>query len=157
MMPAVLLILCTLPLVACSSMSERGYVTSSLPVGASTLAFRPLAEGAHSEEGRARAVVARTAAEYAAISRAAYPGGGAPAVDFSREMVLVAFGGRHATGGFSVAIDAVQEEPEAIRARIRLKRPAPDAVVTTAETAPFTFVAVPRSDKPVHFVGPTPP
>ncbi|MOA62885.1 hypothetical protein D3C78_1884360 [compost metagenome] len=68
--------------------------------------------------------------------------------------MLAAFGGVKTAGGWAIAIDAVQEETDVIRARVRLKGPDPDAVVTTAETSPYAFVAVPRSDKPVRFEGP---
>lgn len=75
-----------------------------------------------------------------------------PAVDFAEEMVLVAAMGRRGTGGYSIAIDRVQRDDEAIVATVVETSPGPGCMLTQALTAPVTAVKLPRSDLPVRYV-----
>jgi hypothetical protein len=126
------------------------------PTGVSSIAFR-LLPGGILWGGKPDTAVAKDAASYATLVQDAFPNGNAPAVDFSREMVLAAFLGSQSNGGYGISVSAVQDEPDGLRVRLSVKRPRPGAIVSTASTAPFVLVAVPRTDKPVRFEGlPTP-
>jgi hypothetical protein len=74
-----------------------------------------------------------------------------PAVDFGREMVLVAAMGRRATGGYMVTIEGVDEAGGEWVVRVAEQRPGPRCGTTQAVTAPVDAVAVPRSGRPVRW------
>jgi hypothetical protein len=75
-----------------------------------------------------------------------------PAIDFSKEMLLVAAMGTRATGGYSIEIEAVDRDSSGITASVRSRSPGKSCGTTSALTAPVAIVRVPRSDKPVRFV-----
>lgn len=80
------------------------------------------------------------------------PATAAPAVDFGREMLLVAALGRRATGGYSVRIESVSNAGGELVARVAEQRPGPRCGVTQALTAPADVVALPRSSLGVRWV-----
>jgi hypothetical protein len=122
------------------------------PAGVSSIAFRLLLGGIL-WGGKPGTAVVKDAAAYAALVGEAFPNGDLPPVDFSREMVLAAFLGSQPNGGHGISVSAIQEEPEGLRVRLSLKRPRPGSIVSSASSAPFVIVAVPRTDKPVRFEG----
>jgi hypothetical protein len=75
-----------------------------------------------------------------------------PAVDFSKEMVIVATMGTKRTGGYTIEIVDVEAKDKALKISIKKTAPPPDAMTIQALTAPFHFVAVPRSDLKPEFV-----
>ncbi len=74
-----------------------------------------------------------------------------PMVDFSKEMVIAAFMGEQATGGYSLNIDEVVEEQQRLRIKVAKVAPQPDQMVIQMLTAPAHLVAVPRRDLPIDF------
>lgn len=74
-----------------------------------------------------------------------------PAVDFAREMVLVAAMGSRRTGGYTITIEGVDEEGSEWVARVAEQRPGARCGTTQAVTAPVDAVAVPRSDRTVRW------
>lgn len=74
-----------------------------------------------------------------------------PAVDFTREMVLVAAMGSRPTGGYTVTIEGVDEAGGEWVARVAEQRPGARCGTIQAVTAPVDAVAVPRSDRPVRW------
>ncbi|HET7234476.1 MAG TPA: protease complex subunit PrcB family protein [Longimicrobium sp.] len=76
----------------------------------------------------------------------------APAVDFGREMLLVAGMGRRPTGGHSVTIESVTRAGGELVVRVAEQRPGPRCGVTQALTAPADVVAIPRSADAVRWV-----
>lgn len=100
--------------------------------------------------------VARDAAAWSALwsrmTAGHHPATPAPAVDFGREMVLVAALGQRATGGYSVRIESVADAGGELVARVVEQRPGPRCGTTQAVTSPADAVAVPRSSKPVRWV-----
>ena len=126
--------------------------------GAAPLTLRSLAKGGFSGIGEARQEVIKDKAaweklwtEHSKPTRSASP---PPDVDFSKEMVIVATLGTKRTGGYSVEI--VSAEPAGRKLRVAVKRasPPPGALAIQALTAPFHFVAVPRSDLEIEFTEP---
>jgi hypothetical protein len=88
---------------------------------------------------------------WARITRGSGPDAGLPAVDFGREMVLVAAMGRRATGGYTVTIEAVDEAGGEWVARVAEQSPGPRCGTTQAVTAPADVVVVPRTDRPIRW------
>lgn len=74
-----------------------------------------------------------------------------PMVDFSKEMVIAAFMGEQATGGYSLNIESVTEEQQRLRIKVGKVAPQPDQMVIQMLTAPAHLVAVPRRDLPIDF------
>jgi hypothetical protein len=74
-----------------------------------------------------------------------------PEVDFQKHMVIGVFMGSRPTGGYSVHISRIVKNDKLI-VSVRETAPDPGDPVTTALTAPYHVVVVPRSDKPVEFV-----
>ena len=74
-----------------------------------------------------------------------------PKVDFSKEMVIAVTLGKKTSGGYSIEIMAVEPTASALKIFIKRTSPAPGAIVITALTAPFHFVAVPKSDLKPQF------
>jgi len=72
-----------------------------------------------------------------------------PAVDFSREMVLVSLAGRRPSGQNSIQITSVEEKPCHLEVTV-VETTAPIGIA--AITSPFHMVAVPRSLKEVRFI-----
>ena len=123
---------------------------------ADKIALRNLAKGAFSGISEAKQEVIKDQPAWdkfwAAHDVTAKPGRPIPKVDFSREMVIGVTMGKKNSGGFSIEITAV--EPTAATLKISVKRtlPTPGAIVITALTAPFHFVAIPKSDLKPEFV-----
>ncbi|HEX8272958.1 MAG TPA: protease complex subunit PrcB family protein [Longimicrobiaceae bacterium] len=75
-----------------------------------------------------------------------------PAVDFSREMVIVAALGQRSSGGYSILVDSVYDAGSALRAVVRRSSPGAGCIVTASLTQPVDVVRVPASGKGVGFV-----
>jgi hypothetical protein len=75
-----------------------------------------------------------------------------PEVDFQKHMVIGVFMGSRPTGGYSVHITRIMKKDTMI-VSVRETAPGPGDLVSMALTAPYHVVVVPRSDKPVAFVG----
>jgi hypothetical protein len=114
-------------------------------------AVRTLDRGAQSNIDSARQAVAHTAAEFAAIWKAHNYDKPAPAVDFSREMVVAVFMGSRPTGGFSVEIVSATERDGQLVVTYRERLPQPDAITAQVLTSPYHIAAIPKSEKPVRF------
>lgn len=77
----------------------------------------------------------------------------APAVDFSKSMVLAAFQGSQTSGCYSTAITDVYREDGVIKVRRVDSEPGAGVICTMSITAPFHMVMVERSDARVEFIG----
>jgi len=109
---------------------------------------RDIGRGAHSGVQEQRLTVARDAEEWAALwaqhGRLELPEPGAPEIDFREEMVIALFLGTRPNSGYSVAITAIERNPEGLVVRATEQAPGPDRIVATVMTAPFHMVVVPR-------------
>jgi hypothetical protein len=74
-----------------------------------------------------------------------------PAINFEREMVVVAALGTRPSGGFSVFIDSASAGPDGVVVRVRALSPGSDCAVTLAVTQPVDVARVPRRDGSVAF------
>ncbi|HEX6860219.1 MAG TPA: protease complex subunit PrcB family protein [Caulobacteraceae bacterium] len=75
----------------------------------------------------------------------------APAVDFGREMVLLASMGPQPTGGYAIRIERVIETPNSLEVLVARTSPGPSCGVTAALTHPVDVVRIPASMKPVRW------
>lgn len=75
-----------------------------------------------------------------------------PAVDFSKEFVIVAAMGQRPTGGYSIHVAKVDSSENKLKVYIERKSPAKGTMTIQVLTSPFEFVAVPKTDLPIQFV-----
>jgi hypothetical protein len=111
---------------------------------------KTLAQGAFSAIYEPELKVIKDAAEWADFwkkhsARKAEPDP-APKVDFEKEMVIAATLGRRNTGGYKIEIERVREEDKKLKVLIRKSSPPKGAMTIQSLTAPFHFVAAPRSE-----------
>ncbi len=72
-----------------------------------------------------------------------------PAVDFSREMVIVVAMGARSSTQQSIRIQSVRAAGPLLQVRVLLVAPAPGCIVGNMETYPADIVRVPRDDRAV--------
>jgi hypothetical protein len=120
------------------------------------LPIRSLAKGALSGIRDAKREVIRDAGHWEKLWKEHAVSAGArakiPAVDFSKEMVIVATMGGKRTGGYSIEIARIEPAHKELKILVRESAPPPGAMTIQALTAPFHIVAVPRSDLKPEFV-----
>jgi hypothetical protein len=75
----------------------------------------------------------------------------APAIDFSREMLVVAALGSRSTGGFGILVDSAARASDGITVWIRTIAPGPSCGTTQAFTQPVDLARLPRIDAVVRF------
>lgn len=90
-------------------------------------------------------------ARWDAINREMQPAPPVPAVDFSREMVVVAALGRRPSGGWSIVVDSAVWRGDAVEVFVRQLAPGRGCFTTAAISSPVDVVRVPRRDAPVRF------
>ena len=130
----------------------------TIATGADPITLRSLGKGGFSGIKEVRQEVVKDKAaweklwtEHARPTRNDSP---APEVDFAKEMVIVAALGTKRTGGYSVEIVSAEPAGKKLRVTVKQASPPPGALAIQALTAPFHFVAVPRSDLEVEFIEP---
>jgi len=74
----------------------------------------------------------------------AVPAPPAPAVDFSKESVLVVYMGEKNSGGYSIEVTGVQKENGKLAVSVRQTSPGPGTMTTMALTQPFHMVRIPK-------------
>lgn len=89
---------------------------------------------------------------WAEITSAHGPPDVVPAVDFAREMLVVAGMGTRPSGGFLIAIDSVQATSGTLRVVVRSRSPGRGCGVTAALTAPVALARITRTGLRPEFV-----
>lgn len=79
------------------------------------------------------------------------PGAPLPAVDFAREMLVVASMGTRSSGGYSMAVDSIRAARDTVFLRIREYSPGSQCGTTGALTAPVGLARLERSEQPIAF------
>jgi hypothetical protein len=74
-----------------------------------------------------------------------------PAVDFGREMVVVAALGRKPSGGYDLEIERATEDSSGIEVLVRRTIPGDRCPLSAAVTQPVDIARIPASNKPVRF------
>ena len=90
-------------------------------------------------------------ATWAAIWSPVEPQPAVPAVDFAREMVVVAARGGRPSGGYGIVVDSATLHGATLVVHVRATSPGPRCSVTGALTAPVDAARLPRHDGPVEF------
>lgn len=101
-------------------------------------------------------IVARTADEFQALWRRHAPGRSAPAVDFTKQMVVAVFLGSRPSGGYQAEITGIRTAGDVMVVQWSERRPGPGQVAAQVMTSPSHLVTVPRHQGEVRFekVGP---
>ena len=73
-------------------------------------------------------------------------------IDFTRDMLLMAAMGPQRSGGYSVAIERVLDQPETLFVLVRMISPGPGCGAIAALTSPVDIVRLPASPKPIRWV-----
>ena len=124
--------------------------------GAQTLPIRSLKKGAFSGIREVKQEVVKSADAWEKLwkqhATAAGESEKIPAVDFSKEMIVVATMGTKRTGGYTIEIVGVEAKDKTLRISVKKTSPPPDAMTIQALTAPFHFVAVPKNNLKPEFV-----
>ena len=67
-----------------------------------------------------------------------------PEVNFDSQAVVLVFQGRHATGGYAVALRGIRRDGTVLAVSVEERRPASGDVTTQVVTSPFVAVTIPR-------------
>jgi hypothetical protein len=113
--------------------------------------MRSLDRGGQSEIEVQRQVTVRDREGWASLWRAHAPGRPAPAVDFSREMVVGVFMGTRPTAGFEVDIVGYRESGTDVVVLYRETAPPRDAITAQVIVSPYHLVVIPRRTGTVTF------
>ena len=121
-----------------------------------SLLIRSLAKGALSGIKEAKQEVIRDAAAWERFRKqhsiSEQSAERIPPVDFSKEMIVAATMGTKRTGGYTIEIVRVEPTEKSLKIFVKRTSPPPGALTIQALTAPFHFVAVPKSDLKPEFV-----
>ena len=134
---------------------DPGLAEGALPGEPVTLTRVEPGPSPHSGFSEPARIVVTSQAQWEAVWRkitgSATPATPPPAVDFRREVVLVAaMGGRH-TGGYTVRVEEAAADARQVSVRIVETSPSARCVVTQAFTAPVDVVKMTRTSLPVRF------
>ncbi len=113
--------------------------------------MRTIDRGTQSNVDDMTTVVARTAEEWAKIWRRHSPNRPAPAVDFSKEMVIGVFLGSRPTSGYGVEIVGTRDEGGAQVVEYKTSAPPRDMMTAQVLTMPYHIVAVPTRAGELRF------
>ena len=114
------------------------------------MTFTTLAQGAQSGITEPRHAVARTPAEWQALWKE-HDSKPAPAVDFSRSIVVGVFLGTRPTAGYGVTITSVAAKSGVATVEYLERRPTPGRMTAQVITSPFILVTVPREIGKIEF------
>ena len=133
-----------------------GYKDSTLAATTpEAIEFRSVVRGGFSGISEAKECAITNASEWAKLWTLHRPNprveSKLPEIDFTKEMVVCVAAGRQRTGGYSVEIVKVQSHEGVIQIFTKRTAPRKGSIVTLALSAPFHFVALPRSDLKVEF------
>jgi hypothetical protein len=112
---------------------------------------RSLDQGGQSEIEMQRQVTVRDRDGWASLWRAHAPRRPAPAVDFSREMVVGVFMGTRPTAGFAVEIVGYRESGNDVIVLYRETVPSRDTITAQVIVSPYHLAVIPRRTGTVTF------
>ena len=124
----------------------------------SNLPFVTVDRGFNSGIRERKLLLIKTEKEWKALWQAhvsiSSPPKAVPAVDFDKEMIVVAFSGEKPSGGHRMEIVKIEEDTgqRELRVIFRETKPPSDAMVTAALTQPYHLVKAKKTDLPVAFV-----
>jgi hypothetical protein len=120
----------------------QGYAAYGI---ARTLEIRRIGQWTRTGIGEARRLVIKDANTWAQFW-SELGMGDRPAVDFTRDVVVVAAAGQRQTGGHEIAIDRVTQTDGELTVEVVERTPGPNCMTTASLTQPVDIVIVPASD-----------
>jgi hypothetical protein len=145
----------SLAAIACSTTID-GPEGPGMPVSVTRLRAEPYSFTDYSGLKAAERLVIRDEATWratwAAIGRNSTPVPPPPAIDFEREMLVVAALGERSTGGYNIIVESASATGEALTVRIHSTAPGSSCLTTQAQTQPVDIARLPRMQGPVTFV-----
>jgi hypothetical protein len=140
---------------ACSTAFAAAPPADRVPVPVVRLAPDAAAFSAYSGLGDSLRLVVRDSALWRQIWRRVnepfIPQPTLPAVDFGREMVIVAALGARRTGGYTVVIESADGDSSSIEVAVRRTSPAAGCPVESVVTQPVDVARIPLSAHAVRF------
>jgi hypothetical protein len=121
-------------------------LATSAVMTAQTGTPRTIEKGDQSNIESARQVLVRSDTELRPLWHQHAPDRPAPAIDFSREMIVAVFMGSRPNSGFSTAIVSATAAAGVLMVRYSETNPAPGAVTAQILTFPYHIVAIPKAD-----------
>ena len=112
---------------------------------------RSLDKGAISSVSAARQVTVREGGEWASLWKTHAPDRPAPAIDFTKEMVVGIFLGTRPTAGYAVEIVGYSGSGNDLVVQYRETAPSRDAITAQVIVSPYHLAAVPRRTGMVTF------
>jgi hypothetical protein len=113
--------------------------------------LRTVEKGGQSLVDTQRQVTARDSAEWTSVWKAHNWDSPAPAVDFSRDMVVGVFMGTRPTAGYGVEIVGYRDSGTGVVVQYRETMPARDAITAQILVSPYHLVAIPKRAGTVSF------
>ena len=110
-----------------------------------TVAFTTVARGTDSQISEPREAIVRSVEEWQTLW-GAHSAERAPAVDFSRFMVVGVFLGTRPTSGYAAEIVGVRSQGPVTTVEYRERRPAGDSFNLQVLTSPFHAIRIPRTE-----------
>lgn len=110
-----------------------------------TLEIRRIGQWTRTGIGEARRLVIKDANAWAQFW-SELGVGAQPAVDFNRDVVVVAAAGQRPTGGHEIAIDRVTQADGGLTVEVVERAPGPNCMTTASLTQPVDVVIVPAAD-----------
>lgn len=140
--------------ISCSSAMEPIPPGTSVPV--TRLNGQPYSFMYYSQLQQPERLVVKDQSAWIAAWSSLWPNGAPipapPAVDFSRDMIVVAALGARSTGGYSIYVDSARATPDGLIVFIGTSAPGRHCVTTQAFTQPVDLARLPRTDGAVRFV-----
>ena len=133
-----------LPLLLLLSLTAASSVAERVP-------FETIVQGDQSAIDARREVVVRTAAEWKTLWREHAPDAPAPAVDFTKSMVVAVFAGYRNTAGYTVTITEIDKDASKLVVKWQEGKPARDVMLAQVLTFPFHIVKTARHEGEVLF------
>jgi protease stability complex PrcB-like protein len=130
---------------ACLVLAAAAVMTAQEP------APRTLDRGQQSNIDAPKQAVARTQVEWTGLWKAHNFDRPAPAVDFSKEMVVAVFLGSRPTAGFEVTIIGAAPRDGALVVSYRETAPPPGSITAQVLTMPYHIAAMPKRSGEVKF------
>ena len=139
--------------ISCSSAMEP---IPGVSVPVTRLNSQPYSFTYYSQLQQPERLVIRDQSAWMAAWRSLWPNGAPipapPAIDFGKDMVVLAALGTRSTGGFSILVDSARTTTEGLIVFIGTSAPGQHCVTTQAFTQPVDLARLPRTDGAVRFV-----
>jgi hypothetical protein len=148
--------LVVLSAVACQSVAATGQPSTTLaPLPITRLRPQPVAFETNSGLVDSLRLVVRDTSSWRElwqrINRPFIPQPALPAIDFDRDMVIVAALGTKPSGGYDVIIEGAEEDSAGIEVSVKRSTPGAGCALTAALTQPVDLATVPARRVPVRF------